>query len=352
MTVAGQPAVAYSYDNANRLIQIIQGSSVVTFEYDSAGRRTRLTLPNGVSTEYAYDAASRLTGLTYKRGSTVLGTLAYGYDAAGKRTKATGTWARTGLPPAMASATYNAANQQLTVGGSSLSYDLNGSLGTYADTTYTWDARARLVAIAGPGVSASFQYDPFGRRTQKTINGVTTAYVYDGWTPVQERTGVATANLLTGLGIDEYLTRTDSEGRSSLLTDALGSTIALTDDAGVVVAEYTYDPFGATTTTGAASGNPFQYTGRERDGATGLYHYRTRYYSPTLHRFISEDQRETEPWETNLYAYVGNDPISFVDPYGKRPWPGRLDWHWVWGSVAPACISSTKVGPKLWATSS
>lgn len=139
--------------------------------------------------------------------------------------------------------------------------------------------------------------------------------------------GAVTANLLTGLGVDEYLTRMDDAGRRGLLTDALGSTIALTDDSGALLTEYTYDPFGATSVSGEASANPFQYTGREHDGATGLYFYRTRYYSPTLHRFISEDRLEVEPWETNLYAYVGNDPVSFVDPYGEattRPMPRPL----------------------------
>jgi RHS repeat-associated protein len=128
----------------------------------------------------------------------------------------------------------------------------------------------------------------------------------------------ATANLLTGLGIDAYLTRTDDAGRRGFLTDALGSTIALTADTGAVLTEYTYDPFGATSASGEASANPFQYTGREHDGATGLYYYRTRYYSPELHRFIAEDRLEIEPWETNLYAYVGNDPVGFVDPYGQN----------------------------------
>lgn len=317
MTVAGQPMVSYNYDNANRLTQITQAASVVTFEYDGAGRRTRLALPNGVSTEYTYDAASRLTGLTYKRGSTVLGTLAYGYDAAGKRRQASGTWARTGMPPAVATATYNAANQQVTFGTQSLTYDLNGSLVSQGDTTYAWDARGRLIAITGPALTASFQYDPFGRRTQKTINGATSAYLYDGWTPVQEQTGATIANLLTGTGVDEYLTRTDGTGRRSVLTDVIGSTIALTDDTGNVVTEYTYDPFGATTATGEASANAFQYTGRENDSATGLYYYRTRYYSPSLHRFISEDRVDVTPWETNLYAYVGNDPLGFIDPYGE-----------------------------------
>jgi RHS repeat-associated protein len=64
-------------------------------------------------------------------------------------------------------------------------------------------------------------------------------------------------------------------------------TLALTDSAGLVRGEYTYEPFGKTTATGAASTNAFKYTGRE-DNVTGLYYYRARYYHPTLQRFISE----------------------------------------------------------------
>jgi YD repeat-containing protein len=104
MTVAGQPTISYGYDNANRLASITQSSAVVGYAYDTAGRRTALTLPNGVSTEYAYDAASRLTGLTYKVGSTTLGTLTYAYDPNGGRRAVAGTWARTALLAALASA--------------------------------------------------------------------------------------------------------------------------------------------------------------------------------------------------------------------------------------------------------
>ncbi|MCC6141996.1 MAG: hypothetical protein IT389_15430 [Nitrospira sp.] len=45
MTLAGQAAVAYGYDNANRLTTITQGSSSVTIGYDDADRRASLTLP-------------------------------------------------------------------------------------------------------------------------------------------------------------------------------------------------------------------------------------------------------------------------------------------------------------------
>jgi RHS repeat-associated protein len=317
MTASGQAAVSYTYDAADRLTQITQGSATVTFSYDDANRRTSLTLPNGLVTEYSYDAASRLTGLTYKNGSTVLGTLTYSYDAAGDRSVMGGTWAATGLPQPVASATYDAANQQLTFGTQALTYDANGSLIGDGVNTYTWDARNRLVAINGTSITASFGYDALGRRWNKAINGTSTQFLYDGLNPVQEQGAGTTANLLTGLAIDEYLTRTDDAGTRTFLTDALGSTLALADDTGAVHTRYTYEPFGAATLTGTADANPFQYTGRENDG-TALYYYRARYYHPQLQRFMSEDPLDLLGHATNPYVYGENDPLSLVDRLGLR----------------------------------
>jgi YD repeat-containing protein len=62
MTVAGQPQITYTYDNANRLTQIVQGTSTVGFSYDTANRRSTLTLSNGVNVSYSYDNDSRVTG--------------------------------------------------------------------------------------------------------------------------------------------------------------------------------------------------------------------------------------------------------------------------------------------------
>jgi RHS repeat-associated protein len=242
------------------------------------------------------------------------------YNAAGNRTQIGGTWARTGLPQAVSSATYNAANQLTSWAGTTLTYDANGNLTNDGAKSYTWDARNRMSAMTG----ASFVYDPLGRRVSKTVGASTTNYLYDGQNPVQE----GGANLLTGLGIDEYLTRTDSGGARSFLTDALGSTLALTDTTGTVQTSYTYEPFGKTTTTGTASTNPFQYTGRENDG-TGLSYYRARYYSSTLQRFISEDPIGFFGGDTNLYAYVGNNPLKFIDPTGLT-FQSNWDFFWDW----------------------
>jgi RHS repeat-associated protein len=312
MTVTGQPTVSYQYDNANRLTRITKGTSIVSMAYDVAGRRTNLTLPNGIVTEYTYDAASRLTALTYKQGAAVLGDVTYAYDAVGHRTHVAGSFARTGLPQPVGSATYNAGNQQTTFGSQTLAYDLNGNLTSDGVRAYTWNARNQLAGIAAPGLGVTFKYDGIGRRTSKTVGGTATNFVYDGLTSVQQ-TGATTVTLLTGLGIDEYFTRTDTAGLRAFLTDALGSTLALTDSAGTIQTQYTYDPFGSTTSSGAASANALQYAGRENDG-TGLYYFRARYYQPGLHRFISEDRAARAGG--NPYTYVGNSPLNAIDPFG------------------------------------
>src|SRR5881628_753993 len=141
MTVAGQSAVMYTYDDANRLASVTRGSNVVMVTYDAAGRRTSVTVPNGLVTEYTYDAASRVTGLAYRKDTTTLGTLSYMYDATGHRLRVGRTWARTGLPPALNSASYDAANPHLTFGAQVLTYDLNGNRLSDGTSGYTWDAR-------------------------------------------------------------------------------------------------------------------------------------------------------------------------------------------------------------------
>jgi hypothetical protein len=87
-----------------------------------------------VTVESTYDAASQLTSLTYKLGSNTLGDLTYTYDVAGNRLTTGGSWARTGLPGALASATYDAANQIATWASTSFTYDSNGNLTMSPDT--------------------------------------------------------------------------------------------------------------------------------------------------------------------------------------------------------------------------
>ena len=60
----------------------------------------------------------------------------------------------------------------------------------------------------------------------------------------------------------------------------------------------------------------YGFTGRELDSETGFYFYRSRYYSAEMQRFVSEDSIGYAGGEAILYGYVGNNPLSFVDPFG------------------------------------
>jgi len=317
MTVAGQTAVNYSYDNADRLTGITQGSNSVGIAYDNANRRTTLTLPNGIQLTYGFDNANELTGLTYKLGATTVGSLTYGYDNDGRIVNRGGTFDVTNLPATLASASYDANNRLTQWGAKTLSYDADGNLTGDGTNTYTWNTRNQLMSIAG-GSTGSFIYDAFGRRESKTIGGTATNFLYDGLNLEQELNGTTpTANYLTGANIDEVFSRADSTGSYSYLTDNLGSSLALTNSSGAISTSYTYEPYGNTTASGASSTNALQYTGRENDG-DGLYYYRARYYSPGYRRFIGNDPIGYVAG-ISTYTYVNNDPMDLVDSLGLCP---------------------------------
>lgn len=116
----------------------------------------------------------------------------------------------------------------------------------------------------------------------------------------------------------EFFTRTDGGGVRSLLPDALGSTVALGDNTGTLQTQYTYEPFGFVSQTGASSTSNYKFTGREDDGS-GLFYYRARYYQPRFQRFIAEDPIGFGGGDVNFYSYVRNSPLLWIDPLGLAP---------------------------------
>ena len=337
LTQQSSPAgtVSYAYDAANRLTSITQGSETVGFSYDAANRRIELTLPNGVTTTYGYDAASDLTGLNYADANgSVLGNIAYTYNTAGQRSGESGSLASNVLPPATTAPATVDLNDRLTSwNGQTYSYDADGNLTGNGTDTYVWNARNQLTAIKQSGTTiASFSYDPLGRRIGTDFNGNAASYLYDGLNAVQETHGSTATSILTGLAVDERFARTDLGGRTDFLSDALNSTIALTNSAGVIVEQYSYDPYGNTTASASGFDNPYQYTGRENDG-DGLYYYRARYYAPAMVRFISEDPIGFAGESDNFYAYASGDPADTRDSTGLFPEPGELIGGFITGAT-------------------
>jgi RHS repeat-associated protein len=316
MSVNGDTAAGYSYNEDGQLTGIETPHGDVSFAYDPNGQRTQTTLPNGDNENYSYDGASQLSGIDYEKSDGAqIGDLQYTRDALGRVSTLSGSLARTNLPETLGETTYNAANELTSLEGHTLTYDADGNLTSDATSSYTYNDRNQLTGLTQGSNTWSFAYDPFGRRASKTINDTTTSYLYDGENAVSETTGDSTAQLLNGLGLDERFARTTSTATSSYLADGLDSTIALADSSGEPTTEYTYDPFGNSTTSGTASSNPYQYTGVENDG-TGLLYNHARYYNPATASFTSQDPTGITGSGINLYQYTGSDPLNYIDPLG------------------------------------
>jgi len=109
-------------------------------------------------------------------------------------------------------------------------------------------------------------------------------------------------------------------------SDHLGSVSLTTDASAAVVAETRYLPYGGERWTSGAPVTDFGFTGQRREAGFGLYHYRARYYSPGLGRFVSPDSLVPQPGNPqglNRYSYVLNRPLQGGDPTGHQgPEPG------------------------------
>jgi len=269
---------------------------------------------------YGYDPTDRLISATHPN----LPQESYAYDGVGNRTASQQSSAYT----------YQPFNKLASTATATYSYDNNGNLTSKTDTSgrwaYTWDYENRLTQVTRPdGVSVTYKYDALGRRIQRSKNGTSTNYIYDGQDVVKDiNSDGSTVEYLNGLGVDNKLRQTSSAGTFYFMQDQLGSTHALTDSSGNVVEQEQYDSFG----DGAGSSlTRYGYTGRERDADTGLYYYRARWYDPQAGRFISEDPIGFEGG-INPYAYVENNPLNNSDPEGLAPkdrWYGHnnRDFH-------------------------
>lgn len=357
-------SVIYDWDNAGRLISTVAGGKMLSYQYDAAGNRTRITWPE-VTPFYvttAYDASNRPTTIK-ENGSVTLAS--YMYDDLSRRTKTTlgngntttytytpqsalltlkhllgGTaqdvtytytrdqlqgitgvnWTNniyqwTGYANGSKSYTSNGLNQYTAVAGATPTYDGNGNLTGDGVWTYGYDLDNRLRTGTKSGASLAASYDAEGRLRQTTLTGVTTNLMYDGTELVAEYD--ASNNLLRryvhGPGTDEpvvWYEGTGTTGKNWLFADHQGSVIATSNSTGNSTGTYSYGPYGEPSST---TGVRFRYTGQQQVGE--LYYYKARFYSPSLGRFLQTDPIGTKD-DLNLYAYVGGNPLNRSDPSG------------------------------------
>ena len=371
--------VTYLYDAKNRLVeQHDPASGVYRLAYDAADRRTGLTYPNGVATEYDYDQASRLTDLlTRDPQGNVLDGYVYTYDAVGNRTEMRSLrdsavhdytydsvdrltrWQRgsnrfkaytydrvgnrTELDDERGSVTYsyddaNRLLQQvrtLTDGGSATTtdygWDPNGNLLQKlveggSRTTYTWDALNRLSSVSDATGLHTYGYDPDGIRVRETNGTDTTRLLYAGEDIIGTyKSGSLDTYFAHGPGIDEPWARVNTGVAANpidyLHHDGLGSVTAISNPQGQLAGATTYAPFGGVESTTTGLGTRYGYTSGELD-PTGPMYYRARFLDPKLGEFLSKGRlggSGTPPQTLNGYPYALNNPLLLTDPSGLFP---------------------------------
>jgi hypothetical protein len=170
-------------------------------------------------------------------------------------------------------------------------------------------------------------YDSRNRVVSRTSPTGTLNLTYSGWNLIEERnaSGTLEQTYVHGAGVDELLVKISSSGPAYYHHDGLGSTVALTGENGELLESYRYDAFGAATILSpsthdprpsTAFGNRFLFTGREWLGQAVIYDYRNRVYSSSLGRFLQTDPIRFSAGDVNIYRYVGNGPVNWVDPLG------------------------------------
>jgi RHS repeat-associated protein len=262
---------------------------------------------------YSYDGVNRLSTMSAP-GDTCSG-LSWSYDQWGNRTAQTVTGGTCGS----SQLTFNSSNRVTNTG---FQYDAAGNMTHDASHSYTYDAENRITKVDG-GSTATYVYGADGRRVSKTSSIGGRQYLYDlnGNVISEVDQNFAWQNIylrLNGSLLAEYPFGSPPR---FFHADHLGSTRLLTSyPTPSVVDSMDYLPFGEQI---AGSTWTFdKFTGYARDSETGLDNAQARYNSSSLGRFMSPDPvgnfvaDGTNPQTWNLYAYVNNNPLAFVDPTG------------------------------------
>lgn len=320
--------ITYEYDAAAAPTAVREngGAVLASFAYDGAGRRYSLGFAGGATT-YGYDAISRLASVGHDLAGTASDqTLTFGYNPASQmvgRTSANDAFASNTATNVSRGYGVNGLNQYTGVGPNSYAYDANGNLTSDGVNSYVYDAENRLVSRSG-GIALA--YDPNGRLSQVSGGTAgTTRFLYDGDTLVAEYDGAG--NLLrryvhgTDPAADDPLIWYEGSGlgsRRSLLADHQGSIIAAADAGGNAVGIGAYDAWGVPNSTSVTNVGRFGYTGQAWNAELGMWYYKARFYSPMLGRFLQTDPVGYKGG-VNLYAYALNDPMDLTDPPGTDP---------------------------------
>lgn len=331
-------------------------TSQYTYEYNSVGNISKITDKNGKSISYSYDS---LYSLTLVQDEIDNKEYVYRYDSAGNitsiETRAITDSTPGGgsdddtpneyavsfplIPPSTTvTVEFGYTNSEwgdllTSYDGVSITYDNIGNPLSYyngSSYTFTWQGRRLMTAAKGTN-TMSFEYNSDGLRISKTVNGVTTNYIYDGDLLVAEYTDTKIIIYI----YDAYGSPVGFKYRASTYTQGVwdmyyyeknlqGDIVAVYSSNGTKLVSYKYNAWGVTTKSYANNGssttatyNNLTYRGYYYDSDLGMYYLQSRYYDPVVCRFINADSALYGTLQGyNLFLYCENNPVTRVDYNG------------------------------------
>ena len=371
--------LTYTYDPVGNVVQVQDGAAQATFFAGAVVLPGALfTLDPAYQLRTASGREHSSLGLQPNQAEPAMPTLphpndanalrayteAYSYDSVGNimqlaHTSSTSTWTR--------SYDYTPNTNRLAAhqlpgdpdGGpytATFDYDGGGNtIRTPAITSLSWDHAGQLTGMdLGSGGTVTYHYDGSGTRTRKIwqrTGNLREERVYlgnleyfrryvSGMLVFERRTMRVLDGKRTVAVVETVTLDADDPGFDPMprlryqLWDLIGSVGIECDEAGSVISYEEYHPFGTTAlwlARGAAaiSTKRYRYAGKEKDEETGFYAVGARYYVCWLGRWLSPDPAGLIDG-VNRYEYVGNNPVSRVDPTGLAggdpPWGDPQLW--------------------------
>ena len=363
-TQATGQEVAYVYDALDRLQEISFGDRRITYAYDPASLRSasyyrsnelkgeyRQTTdwrgkvlscegPHNLSIAYSRDAIGRCTVIetsAYQQGAIydAVGNLShlsvqdpigvyqadYFYDSLDQLLEETGPFANQYHFDSLnnrrakngCEQTISALNQVVSASLDHYTHDLNGRRTGKGDDSYVYDALGRLIKCKRASGSVHYQYDPFGRLVEQVSERNKTEYLYQFDTQIASLEKGQVTELKAIYGEQAPFAIEVQDKLYGVIQNPRGDIMALLEGENVA-ATYRYDAFGKFVHEGGVD-SPWLFSGQRFDTHSGTYQFTKRAYDPNLGVWLTPDPAGFADG-LNLYAYVNNNPLIYVDAYG------------------------------------
>lgn len=288
------------YDSLNRIISTKFNNSCKSYEYDNKDQIT-FSKENENVTNYKYD----------NRGNII-----YKYTDGEKELHF--TYQENGWKDLLVS-----------VNDDKITYDSNGNVLKFGNREFNWNNGRFLESVIDEKNVYSYKYAENGIRTSKTINGKTTYYNTKNGIIVSQTDG--NNEMYFQYDVDEQpIGFIYNNIQVFYRTNQNGDVVSLISEDGIIIANYNYDAWGNILSVDLphkndiykeiANANPLRYRGYYYDNETGYYYLQSRYYDPSICRFINADDfmflDENVNIGLNLFAYCSNNPVNNVDPTG------------------------------------